>query len=332
MQKFTISGKTVFNAGKISLGCVLSMIAATVLGLKYSATAGLITILSIQQTKKETVITALKRLSAFFCAVVISVLCFSLMGYTTLAFGVYLFIFVILCMILDWQIATVPISVLITHLLAEKSCDISILLNEFLVFVIGAGVGTLINMHLHNDKQKMNSSREKLDNEIKAILERMSQRILTDDKSDYNSDCFKKIDKLLFEARQVAYENQNNKLIGAESYDMDYLKMRENQCSVLMEMYKSILKISMTPEQSKVISEFLKKTSSEFHEKNDVKNLISELEDIFTDMRFQKMPESRTEFENRAVLYSLMLQIKDFLSIKYEFMEKREVQRSKTVT
>ncbi len=332
MQKFTISGKTVFNAGKISLGCVLSMIAATVLGLKYSATAGLITILSIQQTKKETVITALKRLSAFFCAVVISVLCFSLMGYTTLAFGVYLFIFVMLCMILDWQMATVPISVLITHLLAEKSCDISILLNEFLVFVIGASVGTLINMHLHNDKQKMNSSREKLDNEIKAILERMSQRILTDDKSDYNSDCFKKIDKLLFEARQVAYENQNNKLIGAESYDMDYLKMRENQCSVLMEMYKSILKISMTPEQSKVISEFLKKTSSEFHEKNDVKNLISELEDIFTDMRFQKMPESRTEFENRAVLYSLMLQIKDFLSIKYEFMEKREVQRSKTVT
>ena len=332
MQKFTISGKTVFNAGKISLGCVLSMIAATVLGLKYSATAGLITILSIQQTKKETVITALKRLSAFFCAVVISVLCFSLMGYTTLAFGVYLFIFVMFCMILDWQIATVPISVLITHLLAEKSCDISILLNEFLVFVIGASVGTLINMHLHNDKQKMNSSREKLDNEIKAILERMSQRILTDDKSDYNSDCFKKIDKLLFEARQVAYENQNNKLIGAESYDMDYLKMRENQCSVLMEMYKSILKISMTPEQSKVISEFLKKTSSEFHEKNDVKNLISELEDIFADMRFQKMPESRTEFENRAVLYSLMLQIKDFLSIKYEVMEKREVQRSKTVT
>ncbi|MDD6098561.1 MAG: aromatic acid exporter family protein [Oscillospiraceae bacterium] len=328
MQKFTISGKTVFNAGKISLGCVLSMIAATVLGLKYSATAGLITILSIQQTKKETVITALKRLSAFFCAVVISVLCFNLLGYTTLAFGVYLFIFVMLCMILDWQIATVPISVLITHLLAEKSCHISILLNEFLIFVIGAGVGTIINMHLHNNKQKMNSSREKLDNEIKAILERMSQRILTDDKSDYNSDCFKKIDKLLFEARQVAYENQNNKLIGAESYDIDYLKMRENQCSVLMEMYKSILKISVTPEQSKVISEFLKKTSSEFHEKNDVKNLISELEDIFADMRFQKMPESRTEFENRAVLFSLMLQIKDFLSIKYDFMEKRDSQRS----
>lgn len=328
MQKFTISGKTVFNAGKISLGCVLSMIAATVLGLKYSATAGLITILSIQQTKKETVITALKRLSAFFCAVVISVLCFNLLGYTTLAFGVYLFIFVMLCMILDWQIATVPISVLITHLLAEKSCHISILLNEFLIFVIGAGVGTIINMHLHNNKQKMNSSREKLDNEIKAILERMSQRILTDDKSDYNSDCFKKIDKLLFEARQVAYENQNNKLIGAESYDIDYLKMRENQCSVLMEMYKSILKISVTPEQSIVISEFLKKTFSEYHEKNDVKNLISELEDIFADMRFQKMPESRTEFENRAVLYSLMLQIKDFLSIKYDFMEKRDSQRS----
>lgn len=326
MRKLNINGKTVFNAGKISLGCVLSMIAASLLGLNYSATAGLITILSIQQTKKETVITALKRLSAFFCAVVISVLCFSLMGYTTLAFGVYLFIFVMLCMILDWQMATVPISVLITHLLAEKSCDISILVNEFLLFAIGAGVGTLINMHLHNDKQKMNRRRENLDNEIKAILERMSQRILTDDKSDYNSDCFNRIDRLLFEARRVADENSNNKLIGAESYDMDYLKMRENQCSVLLEMYKSILKISVTPEQAVVISDFLKKTSAEYHEKNDVKKLISELDELFEHMRYQRMPESRTEFENRALLFSLMLQIKDFLSIKYEFMEKQENQ------
>lgn len=326
MRKLNISGKTVFNAGKISLCCVLSMIVASLLGLKYSATAGLITILSIQETKKETIITALKRLSAFFCAVIIAVTCFRFMGYTTLAFGVYLFIFVSLCLILGWQMATVPISVLITHLLSEKSSCFDILLNEFLIFIIGAGVGTLINLHLHNDKNKMNNRRESLDNEIRAILERMSQRILTDDKSDYNSDCFKRIEQLLFEARQVACENKNNKLIRAGSYDMDYLKMRENQCSVLLEMYKSILKINVTPEQAVVISDFLKKTSAEYHEKNDVKDLIAELDDIFARMRFQKMPESRTEFENRAVLYSLMLQIKDFLSIKYEFMARQEKQ------
>ena len=68
----------------------------------------------------------------------------------------------------------------------------------------------------------------------------------------------------------------------------------------------------------------LKKISAEYHEKNDVKKLISELDELFEHMRHQKMPESRTEFENRALLFSLMFQIKDFLSIKYEFMEKQE--------
>lgn len=324
MRRFEISGKTIFNAGKISLGCVISMIIATLLNLKYSATAGLITILSIQNTKKETVTTALKRLSAFFCAALIAVVCFGIMGYTTISFGVYLFIFVAICIIFKWQMATVPISVLVTHLLAEKNIGFEILLNEFLVFVIGAGVGTLINLHLHNDRNKMNTKRESLDNEIKAILERMSQRILTDDKSDYNADCFKKIEYLMFEAQQTAYANRDNMLLHSDNYDIEYLKMRENQCSVLLGMYKSILKISVTPEQAAVISDFLKKTSVEYHEKNDVKKLIAELDDIFAHMRFQQMPENRTEFENRAVLYSLMLQIKDFLNLKYEFMEKSD--------
>lgn len=324
MRRFEISGKTIFNAGKISLGCVISMIISALLGLKYSATAGLITILSIQNTKKETVTTALKRLSAFFCATLIAVVCFSIIGYNTISFGVYLFIFVAICTICRWQMATVPISVLVTHLLTEKNIGFEILLNEFLIFVIGAGVGTLINLHLHNDRNKMNTKRESLDNEIKAILERMSQRILIDDKSDYNADCFKKIEYLMFEAQQTAYSNSNNMLLHSDSYDINYLKMRENQCSVLLGMYKSILKISVTPEQAAVISDFLKKTSAEYHEKNDVKKLIDELDDLFAHMRFQKMPENRTEFENRAVLYSLMLQIKDFLNIKYEFIEKTD--------
>lgn len=324
MRQFKISGKTIFNAGKIALGCVISMIIAALLGLKYNATAGLITILSIQNTKKETVITAIKRLLAFFCAVLIAAVCFSVIGYNTFSFGVYLFIFVVICTIFEWQMATVPISVLVTHLLAEKNIGAEILLNEFLIFVIGAGVGTLINLHLHNDRTKMNIRRESLDNEIKAVLERMSQRILIDDKSDYNADCFKKIKYLMFEAQQTAYTNKNNMLLHSDSYDIDYLKMRENQCSVLLGMYKSILKISVTPEQAAVISDFLKKTSVEYHEKNDVKKLIAELDDIFAHMRFQKMPETRTEFENRAVLYSLMLQIKDFLNIKYEFIEKTD--------
>lgn len=320
--KFSNHYPDIFDAAKIAFGCILSILLTSYLGLRYSMTSGLITILSIQNTKKETVFTALKRLGAFFAAMLISISCFKLFGYSVPAFGVYIFIFVIVCYKLDWKNAIVPISVLVTHLMGEKSIKPELLINELLIFVIGAGMGILVNLHLHKSQIKMQTKRQILDNEIKGILERMSKRVLTDDKSDYNSKCFDRIQEMLFEADQVAHQNRNN-AFSSETYDEEYLKMRRNQCNILYEMYKSVTKMNATPKQAHIISEFLLKVSEEYHEKNDVRNLMKELDEIFNNMRYEKMPESRVEFENRAVLYSLMLQIKEFLSIKYAFANKQ---------
>lgn len=309
-----------FNSAKISLGCVVAIIISTLLNLKYGLTAGLLTVLSIQDTKRETLKTALKRLYAFFFAFAVSVICFKIMGYNALSFGVYLFIFVNICFIMDWKIAIVPVSVLVTHLISEKSTDITLIINEFLLFAVGAGTGMLVNMHLHKDNEKMSVCRENLDSEIKDVLERMSFRILSADKSDYSGDCFKKLDALMFEAQKTAHENYDNNLKNPQTYDIEYLEMRKKQCSILYEMYKSIIKIETPPQQALVISDFLKKTAVEYHEKNDVKNLISDLEKLFSEMQYQPMPSERQEFENRAVLYSFMLLLKEFLYLKYEFV------------
>lgn len=321
MRNFKFNRYTdIFDALKIAVGCVLAILLSSYIGLKYSLTSGLITILSIQNTKKETVFTALKRLGAYFAAMFISIICFKLMGYTVWAFGVYIFTFVIVCYKLDWKSAIVPISVLVTHLLSEKSIAPGLILNEFFLFFIGAGIGIIINLHLHRSKIKMQNKRQALDDEIKRILERMSNKVLTEDKSDYNSECFGRIQKILFEAEQIAYENRNN-AFSSESYDEEYLKMRRNQCNVLYEMYKSVIKMNAAPKQTQIISDFLKKVSTQYHEKNDVKDLIQELDNIFDSMRYENMPKERTEFENRAILYSLMLQMREFLDIKYTFVQ-----------
>ena len=323
MNKRSNIGSMLFNAFKISLGCVAAIALSALIGLRYSVTAGLITVLSIQDTKKETAVTALKRLLAFIAAAVISSLCFILLGFNTLSFGVYLFIFIMVCFWFDWKNAIVPVSVLVTHILAEGAVTAEILLNELFILVIGAGIGMLINMHLRRNKMKMDRSRGELDNEIRAILERMSQRILTDDKSDYNGDCFKRLYALMQEARRTAYENRNNTLASGSDYDTDYLKMRSEQCHILNDMYRSVIKMDAAPEQAVIISDFLKKTAEEYHEKNDVIALMEELDGIIAGMKRQKMPESRGEFENRAALYMLMLQIREFIEIKFEFMKSR---------
>ena len=74
--KEKINNFNLTKAFKIALAAVLSILTADLLGLKYAVTAGLITVLSIQNTKRETLRTARNRGLAFLCALIIAFLFF----------------------------------------------------------------------------------------------------------------------------------------------------------------------------------------------------------------------------------------------------------------
>ena len=316
-----ISKSAVFNAAKISAGCAAAIVISTLLGVKYSSTAGLITVLSIQNTKKETAEIAVKRLISFITAIITSFISFRFLGYTTTAFAIYLFVFILICGLFRAQSAIVPVSVLIAHILSEKQFSIQIVINEFLLLFIGAGTGFLLNLYLHRDTKKMAEYRTAVDDEIKAIIGRMADRVLVSDKSDYTGDCFRRLDGYMKSARELAVLNRQNTLINNDNYDLLYLDMRQKQCTILYEMYKSVKEMDSTPEQAHILSELLKKIKDEYHEYNNVSRLLEETNKVITEMKDQKMPESREEFENRASLYNLMIRTREFLTIKKMFME-----------
>lgn len=309
------------DATKISIGCAIAIAVSALLGLRYSITAGLIAVLSIQNTKKETASIAIKRLTAFAAAIAISFFDFKFLGYNTYSFTVYLFIFIILCQLFGLQSAIVPVSVLIAHIVTEKQFTSEMIINEFLLLFIGAGTGFLVNIYLHRDLRLIAKQKEELDTEIKSILERMADRVLIPDKSGYDGKCFERIDTLLRAAKKTASVNANNSFSSTNKYDLMYLEMREEQCAILYEMYKDIREINATPEQVHVISDFLRKISFEYYEENDVNALYDEVNNIISKMKHQKMPETRSEFENRALLFSLLIKIREFLSIKHIFIK-----------
>lgn len=309
------------EAAKISAACAIAIGISALLGLKYSITAGLIAVLSIQSTKKETAAVALKRLMAFAAAVIISFVDFKFLGYNTYSFTLYLFAFIILCQFFGLQSAIVPVSVLITHIVTEKQFTVSMVVNEFFLLFIGAGVGFLANIYLRKNIRLINNQKEQLDSEIKNILQRMADRVLIPDKTGYDGKCFDKINSLLTAAKATAVTNLNNSFDSSGKYDLMYLEMREEQCAILYEMYKDVREINATPEQVHTISDFLRKISLEYYEQNDVKDLYKEINGILLEMKEEKMPETRLEFENRALLFSLLIKIREFLSIKYIFIK-----------
>ena len=85
-------------------------------------------------------------------------------------------------------------------------------------------------------------------------------------------------------------------------------------------MYKAASKIRDVPSTAGLLSDFLEKVSAEYHKDNDVKSLLEELVQIHEKMKTLPLPQSRSEFEDRANLFILMERLKDFLQIKRDFM------------
>lgn len=317
-----IKGFHIVKAFKIALAAVLSILTANLLGLRYAVTAGIITVLSIQNTKRETLKTARNRGLAFLCALVLAFLCYSLFGFRVGAFIVYLFFFALLCLCAGWVEAIAMDSVLISHFLTEQDFGAGMLVNELLLFAIGTFFGILINLHLRKKEDEFDRLSRQVDDEIRGIVHRMSENLRRADKTGYNSDCFVRLEDKIGMAKECALRNWNNTLWSQTFYELDYIRMRENQSRVLRNVYDSIILIRMLPSQTMQVADFFEEICAQYHRDNDVEELLQRLEDMLSDMKQENLPGSREEFEARALLFYTLMQLQEFLRLKYRFVKK----------
>ena len=307
---------------KVILAVIISVGIARFLKLDFAVSTGIIAILTIQPTKSETVKTAFARFVAFLVALVVACLAFGLFGVNWTAFFIYLVIFVFICSFLGWTSSIATCSVLVAHFLTSGEISVHTVLNEVLIFVIGATVGILANLHLKKQPEKMKELSLATDEQIKKILLRMSERVVNSEIKDYDGSCFGILDERIYEAKKLALDNYNNQFDKNDIYDMKYIDMRNKQRHILYEMYKNADRLCTSPITATRISEYLKKLSEVFEKGNDGKLLMEEFVQMDDYMKSQPLPVDRQEFENRACLYSLMQSIEEFITIKVDFARK----------
>ncbi len=309
-----------FKTLKIVVAAVLAIIVAGEIGLKYYPTAGIITVLSIQNTKRETLKTALNRACSYLCAIVLAAGAYYLMGFTLWAFGVYLFIFVLLCMVVGWKDGIVMNSVLVTHFMTEQSMTWPLILNETLLFVIGVGFGIIINLHLKRKGDVFERSAAEVDNQIKKILCIIAEQLKQVELNATAKEEFEKLHGLLDKAKHCAVENYNNNLRKPDETELNYIRMREHQSDVLEDIEESVKMLKCFPKQSEQVAELFNRTEQCFHKDNTVEELLADLEGLFGDMKSQMLPQTRDEFEARAILFYILMQMKSLLQIKRDFV------------
>jgi uncharacterized membrane protein YgaE (UPF0421/DUF939 family) len=414
---------------KTGIGSAIAIILAEGLGFAYSPSAGIITLLTIQNTKRETIFIALRRMEAFILAVILSFLTFQSIGYTAIAFGAFVFIFVALCILLGLKDGISMNAVLMTHFLIEKKMDIPLIINEIALLLIGMGLGILLNLIMPRYREKIRKEQIDLEELMKLTLQGLgimlkekdscllqgesiyqereitpqeggiiqqreiiaskdvkmqvrevkplekvltlheieitahemeiqpqvsklspqekrkapqerelvclsrtetNARIMNLSDKTYEDVDFTELETFLEELLKKAYEDAGNTLLSNTKYLVSYLEMRKLQIGVLKDIKDNIKQIPVLLRQTYPIAEFLEHTASSFHELNNAKGLLNELKELQEHFRKEKLPETREEFEYRAILFQILKELEYFLLLKRNFMKELEAKNMKS--
>ncbi|MFI3329391.1 MAG: aromatic acid exporter family protein [bacterium] len=309
----------VFQGIKIAIAAVAAIIISNLLSLEFSVSAGIVAILTIAATKKETIKTVLERLVAFIIAIIIAFICFNLLGYTYLAFYIYLFLYLIICKYKKWGSAMAVNSVLVSHFLTVKEMNISTISNELLLFGIGALFGVLVNLHLRANNDYLNQMYLDINVQVKKILSRMSQRVSNDNLDEYNGTCFTNIKESIEKTKQKVELNYMNSF-SKKRNDFEYINLKEQEVHILYNIYKKLKNINVNLITTECVSNYINYLSENYDKDDLIDEVIKEFYLLKEEIRNSVLPENRTEFEERAKLYIVLEYLEELLLLKKEFI------------
>lgn len=321
-QKIDIN-KVVIQAVKMAVGGCLSIYIAIVLNLEFAMSAGIITMLTIATTKWETLKLSLSRILTFLMSVLILWVIFRYIKSDWIAYGIFILLLVVISECLGWR-STISINAVIgTHFLTNHDFSFRFIVNEGLLVLIGISFAILLNLFHGTGNQKIRIIDDIRDTELKLqeILEALANYLNSNPMGDdVWSDIIALENKLeIYIGR--AYEYRNNIFQSHPSYYIHYFEMRAKQCTVLYNLHQEMQKIRNLPSQAAIIAEYVSYLKEHVVEMNDPKEQIDRLIQLFEDMKKQELPATREEFESRAQLYHILMDLEDFLVFKRRFVD-----------
>ena len=299
---------------KTSIAATLSLLIAQALGLKFSSSAGIITILDIFETRKATIKGGLKRTLSATIALVLGILVFEIFDYKTWAFGLYLLLFVPLSFLLKIELGLGPSSVVVTHLLSYGEINSSIIFNELGLILIGTGFAMLTNLYAPESQDKLKKWIEDIDEDIKDILIFFGDTLVNNLDVKIYEGKIKKLEDDITKALNLAIiendnriENSKNLLIG--------LSHREREMDILMEMYDDLKSIPKEYTDGKLISDLMIDTANNLSDNGDMVKVKKRIEFLQEHFHMMELPETHEDFIIRSSILQVFRSLNQFIDI-----------------
>lgn len=312
----------VYKSTKITIGVILAIVIAELFGLMFATTAGVIAMLSILDTRKQTYIVGLKRIGASFVAILLAVLLFTSVGHNLIALTVFLLLMIPLLVFTKSAESLAVSTVLVSHIYTIADISFAILLNEVGLVLIGVLVAMVLNVHVINIEGDIRESQMKAEELIRKILDKMQYQLMNQCELSEQKRLLAELDETLTLGMNQAIAHTNNYFVKDTSYYIRYFQMRRQQYLLLTNMQKYFEVVFVSMEQVRPLSDFTGKLALELNESHLGETLLDEANGILSYYRNQELPKTREEFENRAVLFLYLNDLIRFKEIKIRFLQR----------
>ena len=300
---------------KTAVGAALAVFIAQSLNVSYAVNAGIIVILSVQPTKRKSLDLAIMRIGSTILALAVGTLVFSTVGFTAVAFGLYLLIFIPIAVKLKFNDGIVPCSVLVSHLLAVKSVAIGWLGNEMMQMLIGAGIGFILNLYMPSLEKMLEEDRLAIDDQIRHILDHMAE-CLRRQQPELEEERYGQLAERLKIGFQRALRDAENRMSRERTNHMRFMELRNSQYEILVHMRRYFKRLYMSYEQTHMVAELTDQVATHFTEHEQSDQVFDKINEYRSTFKIMNLPATREEFENRATLYEYINDLEHFLNLK----------------
>ncbi|MBP1931676.1 aromatic acid exporter family protein [Ammoniphilus resinae] len=303
---------------KTALGAPAAIFIAQTLNLEYFVSAGILTILSIQATRKKSIKSALDRLFSCFIGLLIGYCLFEWIGYAAYSMAVLLLIYIPILVRLKIQDGFVTGVVIILHLYLVKAISLPFIINELQLMGVGLGVGLIMNLYMPNIDKKLKEQHQKIEQNFSKILKEFAI-YLRNGESTWDGKEWIETEDLLKQAKNMAMQKGENLLLRSNDDDYIYFEMREKQFYLLESMLPKISSMNQDTPHAKQMADFVENLSNHIHSGNTAHIFLEELEHLRGELRKVELPETYEKFEARAALFYVINEFERYLYIKQEF-------------
>ncbi|PLS15335.1 hypothetical protein CVD28_23705 [Bacillus sp. M6-12] len=300
---------------KTAIGTAAAITIAQWCGLDSFPSAGIIAILCIQVTKKQSLRASWNRFAACMIAMAFSAIFFEGISFHPAVIGFLMLLFIPFTVAVGVKDGIVTSSVIILHFYSAGKVTLGLFINETALITIGIGVALIMNLYMPSVEIELSRFQEEIEDKFEIILKEIVVYLKTGE-SNWGGKEITEASGLISEAKLLAIRDVENRFLGNEDDYYHYFKMREKQFEILERILPLVTSIPSIVKQSAMIANFLEEISNNVHPQNTAYIYLEQLSEMKLEFESMDLPKTREEFESRAALLQLMKEIEEYLNIK----------------